>query len=84
MLAGYATELNYAEMAIEKVIEIHRNEPPGDILLFMTGQDVIIEKKKNYYLNFWQDIEEACEKLAEVASCMFSELVNALLFWSGL
>lgn len=31
----------YVDASLEKIIDIHRNEPPGDILLFLTGQEEI-------------------------------------------
>lgn len=39
----YATqpESDYVEAALLTVLEIHINEPPGDILLFLTGQEEI-------------------------------------------
>ena len=41
-------ETNYVEAAIRAVISIHRREPPGDILLFLTGEE---------------EIEESCKKI---------------------
>ncbi|KAF4594015.1 DEAH-box ATP-dependent RNA helicase prp43 [Pleurotus pulmonarius] len=41
-------ELNYVEAAIRFVLTIHRAEDPGDILLFLTGED---------------DIEMACREI---------------------
>ncbi|CAF1230623.1 unnamed protein product [Adineta ricciae] len=32
---------NHVDEAINKVLEIHRSQPPGDILVFLTGQDEI-------------------------------------------
>ncbi|CAF3878672.1 unnamed protein product [Adineta steineri] len=32
---------NYVDEAINKVLDIHANQPPGDILVFLTGQDEI-------------------------------------------
>ncbi|XP_002962098.2 probable pre-mRNA-splicing factor ATP-dependent RNA helicase DEAH4 [Selaginella moellendorffii] len=39
----YSTEqpVSYVESAVETAIEIHAKEPPGDILVFMTGQEEI-------------------------------------------
>lgn len=31
--------LNYLSRAVEAVVEIHKSDMPGDILLFVTGQD---------------------------------------------
>ena len=41
---------DYVEAAINQVLEIHMTYPPGDILVFMTGQE---------------DIETTCEVLAD-------------------
>lgn len=32
---------DYVEQAIQTVFDIHTREPPGDILVFMTGRDEI-------------------------------------------
>ena len=39
-------ETNYVEAAICAVLNIHRREPPGDILLFLTGEEEIEESCK--------------------------------------
>ncbi|KAL0227762.1 hypothetical protein RCL1_003905 [Eukaryota sp. TZLM3-RCL] len=39
---------DYFESAIETVVKIHQTEPPGDVLLFLTGEE---------------EIEEACSRL---------------------
>lgn len=41
-------EANYLEAAIRTVVQIHMREPPGDILLFLTGEE---------------EIEDACRKI---------------------
>lgn len=46
---------DYVDAAVKKVIDIHVKEPPGDILVFMTGQE---------------DIETTCMVLAERLSKM--------------
>ncbi|CAM9421792.1 unnamed protein product [Chrysoparadoxa australica] len=47
-------ERDYVEAAVRTVVQIHRCEAPGDILLFLTGE---------------QEIEDACTKIrAEVAN----------------
>ena len=46
---------DYVDGAVKKIIEIHIKEPPGDILVFMTGQE---------------DIETTCLLLAERISKM--------------
>lgn len=45
-------ERDYLEAAIRTVIQIHLCEPPGDILVFLTGEE---------------EIEDACKKLAREA-----------------
>eukprot|EP00741_Cyanophora_paradoxa_P024431 tig00022075_g23589.t1 len=41
-------ERDYLEAAIRTVLQIHASEPPGDVLLFLTGEE---------------EIEDACKKL---------------------
>lgn len=41
-------ERDYLEAAIRTVVQIHVNEPPGDILVFLTGEE---------------EIEDACKKI---------------------
>lgn len=48
-------ERNYVEAAIRTTIHIHEFEGPGDILLFLTGE---------------QEIEQACDQIREKAACM--------------
>ncbi|CAP33531.2 Protein CBG15221 [Caenorhabditis briggsae] len=43
---------NYCQAAVDTVINIHKHEMPGDILVFLTGQD---------------EVEDVCEKLREEA-----------------
>eukprot|EP00798_Chlamydomonas_sp_ICE-L_P002718 gene2718-12591_t len=43
-------ERDYLEAAIRTVVQIHACEPPGDILLFLTGEE---------------EIEDACRKIAK-------------------
>ena len=46
-------ERDYLEAAIRTVVQIHMCEPPGDILVFLTGEE---------------EIEDACKKITQ-ASC---------------
>jgi pre-mRNA-splicing factor ATP-dependent RNA helicase DHX15/PRP43 len=41
-------ERDYLEAAIRTVIQIHHNEAPGDVLVFLTGEE---------------EIEDACRKI---------------------
>jgi HrpA-like RNA helicase len=43
-------ERDYLEAAIRTVVQIHACEPPGDILLFLTGEE---------------EIEDACKKITK-------------------
>lgn len=36
-----AAEQSYVDAALMTVLQIHRTEPPGDVLVFLTGQDEI-------------------------------------------
>ncbi|CAI5458888.1 unnamed protein product [Closterium sp. Yama58-4] len=48
-------ERDYLEAAIRTVVQIHMCEPPGDILVFLTGEE---------------EIEDACKKIAREIRCM--------------
>lgn len=48
-------ERDYLEAAIRTVVQIHVCEPPGDILVFLTGEE---------------EIEDACKKIAKEVSQM--------------
>ena len=48
-------EQNYVEAAIRTTLHIHEHEGPGDILVFLTGE---------------QEIEQACDEIREKASAM--------------
>ena len=56
-------EPDYVEAAIRTVIMIHRDEDPGDILLFLTGQE---------------KIEEACHKIRIEADDLVSNNPNTI------
>ena len=43
-------ERDYLEAAIRTVVQIHSCEPPGDILVFLTGEE---------------EIEDACRKIVK-------------------
>jgi len=51
-------ERNYVEAAVRTVVHIHHCEEPGDILVFLTGE---------------QEIEQACEEIREKARNMGAE-----------
>ncbi len=46
-------ERDYLEAAIRTVVQIHICEPPGDILVFLTGEE---------------EIEDACKKIGKEVS----------------
>ena len=48
-------ERDYLEAAIRTVVQIHVCEPPGDILVFLTGEE---------------EIEDACKKIAKEVTQM--------------
>jgi len=52
-------ERDYLEAALRTIVQIHQTEPPGDILLFLTGE---------------AEIEEACYRLKHEAQGMAKEL----------
>lgn len=55
------------EAAIRTVVQIHSCEPPGDILVFLTGEE---------------EIEDACRKVTKevrpALSCVFSSVAACL------
>lgn len=52
-------EANYVEAAVRTVVHIHQCEGPGDILVFLTGE---------------QEIEQACEDIREQAAALGKDL----------
>jgi pre-mRNA-splicing factor ATP-dependent RNA helicase DHX38/PRP16 len=56
--------MDYVESAVLKVLEIHAQEPAGDVLVFMTGED---------------DVEGTCELLRERAEALGPEAAAALI-----
>lgn len=48
LVSAQEPERDYLEAAIRTVVQIHLCEPPGDILLFLTGEE---------------EIEDACRKI---------------------
>jgi pre-mRNA-splicing factor ATP-dependent RNA helicase DHX15/PRP43 len=52
-------EANYVEAAVRTVVHIHQCEGPGDILVFLTGE---------------QEIEQACEEIREQAGALGKDL----------
>jgi pre-mRNA-splicing factor ATP-dependent RNA helicase DHX15/PRP43 len=60
-------ERNYVEAAVRTALHIHQCEEPGDILIFLTGE---------------QEIEQACDEIREKSSNMESELVVYPLYSS--
>lgn len=60
-------ERNYVEAAVRTTLHIHQCEAPGDILVFLTGE---------------QEIEQACEEIREKSRSMDAELVVYPLYSS--
>jgi pre-mRNA-splicing factor ATP-dependent RNA helicase DHX15/PRP43 len=54
-------EKDYLEAALRTVLQIHVNEAPGDVLLFLTGEE---------------EIEDACRKLAFEVDALMEETSN--------
>lgn len=52
-------EANYVEAAVRTTLHIHEHEGPGDILLFLTGE---------------QEIEQACQEIREKAGALGKDL----------
>lgn len=54
-------ELDYIEATIDTVIDVHTNNPPGDILVFLTGRE---------------EIETCCETIVEKMSVLYKSDPN--------
>ncbi len=54
-------ERDYLEAAIRTVVQIHVCEPPGDILVFLTGEE---------------EIEDACKKIAKEVTQMGTQVLK--------
>ena len=61
-------ERDYLEAAIRTVVQIHVCEPPGDILVFLTGEE---------------EIEDACKRIAKEVTQMGTQVGRGLLHHSG-
>ena len=57
-------ETDYLDASLITIMQIHLNEPPGDILLFLTGQE---------------EIDSACEVLFERMKSMGSEVPELII-----
>ena len=55
-------ERDYLEAAIRTVVQIHVCEPPGDILVFLTGEE---------------EIEDACKKIGKEIQQMGEQVLTA-------
>jgi pre-mRNA-splicing factor ATP-dependent RNA helicase DHX15/PRP43 len=60
-----APEPNYVEAAIRTTIHIHECEGPGDILVFLTGE---------------QEIEQACEEIREKAGALGKDMPELVIY----
>jgi len=58
-------EPNYVEAAVRTTLHIHECEGPGDILVFLTGE---------------QEIEQACEEIREKASALGKDLPELVCY----
>jgi pre-mRNA-splicing factor ATP-dependent RNA helicase DHX15/PRP43 len=58
-------EPNYVEAAVRTALHIHECEGPGDILVFLTGE---------------QEIEQACEDVREKASAMGKDVPELVVY----
>lgn len=58
-------EPNYVEAAIRTTLHIHECEGPGDILVFLTGE---------------QEIEQACEEIREKASGLGKDMPELVVY----
>lgn len=63
-------ERDYLESAIRTVIQIHRDEGPGDILLFLTGEEEIEQAKKS--------LEREAQRYPDAGELMVVPLYSSL------
>lgn len=61
-------EANYLEAAVTTVFQIHKSQGPGDILVFLTGQEEI------------ESMEEMLQNITRKAGNLFAELVIAPIY----
>merc|ERR1719419_2190849 len=57
-------ETDYLDASLITIMQIHLNEPPGDVLLFLTGQE---------------EIDTACEVLFERMKCLGPEVPELII-----
>ena len=64
---------DYIKAAVETVVEIHKKEPPGDILVFLTGQEEV--KTAVELLTDWADSLKRSygNFVFEVSPCHFGD-----------
>ncbi len=48
-----APEQDYIDAALMTVLQIHQSEAPGDVLVFMTGQDEIESMRQLISDRYW-------------------------------
>jgi len=58
-------EQNYVEAAVRTTLHIHEHEGPGDILVFLTGE---------------QEIEQACQEMREKASGLGKDMPELVVY----
>lgn len=69
-------ERDYLEAAIRTVVQIHSCEPPGDVLVFLTGEEEIEGACKK--------IDKECTQLGDAVRQRSQRLVVRLLMYSRL
>jgi len=56
------THSDYVTQAIEKTVKIHRQLPPGGILIFLTGQNEIVGVCRRLEARFGQKVNEGRQR----------------------
>ena len=71
-------ERDYLEAAIRTVVQIHICEPPGDILVFLTGEEEIEDACKKIGKEVSQAGDQVRGAAAAVAQCISPTRMQAL------
>ena len=77
-MAPQEPERDYLEAAIRTVVQIHICEPPGDILVFLTGEEEIEDACKK----IGKEISQAGDQVLGAFSLSFARPTDQAVRWS--
>ena len=53
---------NYLEATADAVLQVHYTEPPGDVLVFLPGQEEIESVQRSLLFRYWWGgVQSSCE-----------------------